>query len=153
MTEGGMDKARAATRIERSADEVWAVIGDFGDLSWRLGVETCKGSGRLRTTTMQGMNVEMDEEELHRDEARRSYTYGMAAFRGDTVIKRPDGGTFDLCAMVGHLRATLTVEPIGAAASLINYDLEADDGFETLIPSTIAGYQAVLDHLKRQLEG
>ncbi len=52
-----MGEARAEITINRPADDVWAVIGNFGDLTWMPGVETCELQGDDRVLGMMGMRV------------------------------------------------------------------------------------------------
>ena len=40
-----MGEARAEITIDQPADDVWAKIGNFGDLLWMPGVETCELRG------------------------------------------------------------------------------------------------------------
>jgi hypothetical protein len=149
-----MAKLRAQIRIERSADDVWAVIGDFGDLRWNPKVATLHLAGNVRTTTMVGQpDIEIDEREVGRDDAARTYSYDLSEFRGNTVMELPGGHSFDLNAISGHLLATITVEPDGPSASNVLYDLEMDEGHDATAPATLANYQACIEGLKRQLEG
>ena len=70
-----MGQARAETTIARPADEVWATIGNFGELGWMPGVETCRLEGDNRILSMYGM--EITEKQLRRDDAARTLTYGI----------------------------------------------------------------------------
>ena len=40
-----MGEARAEITINRSADDVWATVGNFGDVTWMPGVETSELDG------------------------------------------------------------------------------------------------------------
>jgi len=66
----------AETVIDRSPDEVWAVVGDFGGLpEWAPGIKSGRVDGNRRYLSMGSMEVV--EEELSRDDAARSYSYGL----------------------------------------------------------------------------
>jgi hypothetical protein len=148
-----MAKLRAQTRIEKPADEVWKVIGDFADLAWNPRVATCEVAGNVRTTTMVGQpDIEIDEREVRRDDAARTYSYDLPAFRGNTVIVLPGGKSFDMNAISGHLLATITVEPDGPSGCAVFYDLEMDEGHDATAPATLANYQTCIDRLKQRLE-
>ena len=147
-----MGTRRATTTIERSADHVWATIGRFGSLDWYLNVERCTLDGRLRTAFMGGMDMEVDELEVAHDDAARTYTYAVVAFRGTTKIDLPDGTVLDVGPMTNHHTATVTVTPLSESTSQVTYDVEIDDGYDDMLDSTRGGYQAVIDALKRNLE-
>ena len=127
-----MGEARAETTIEKPADEIWAKIGDFGDLSWMPGVDSCTLEGDDRTLGMYGMTVV--ERQLRRDEANRSLTYGIVG--GDVKV--------------GHHQATVTVTPKGDTSSSVTWDVETDDNMLEMMKGS---YQGALDNLKKQLEG
>ena len=149
-----MSAAAAELTINKSADEVWEHIRDFGDISWHGGVATCTVQGDVRTATMEGIDgLEIDERLLHHDDDARTYTYSVTKFRGPTTIDLGNGDTFDLASMAGHHRATVTVTPAGASMSLVTYGLELDPGHDSTLDSTIGGYQQKLEHLKGALGG
>jgi hypothetical protein len=147
-----MGKATAKVTIQKPADEVWGTIGRFGDLRWYMGVARCRVENGVRFTTLDGAGRETNEREFHHDDAARTYSYGVIGFSGDTIHHLPNGETFDLRAISGHHRATLTVTPAGASTSLLTYDLELDDELGNLLPTMIRRYQSIIDHLKSQLE-
>ena len=126
-----MGQARAETTIAKPADDVWATIGNFGELGWMPGVDACRLEGDERTISMFGM--EITEKQLRRDDAGRSYTYGIV------------GGP----VQVEHHEATLTVTPKGDA-SHVTWDVDCDDAMTEMMQST---YQGALDAVKGQLEG
>lgn len=125
-----MGEARAEAMIEKPAEEIWATIGNFGELSWMPGVESCTLSGDDRTLKMHGM--EIVERQLRRDEANRSLTYGIV------------GGV-----PVGHHQATITVTPKGDTTSIVTWDVDTDDA---MVEGMKGAYQGALDSLKQQLE-
>ena len=82
--------------IARSADDVWAVAGDFGGLaSWMPGIERCTVEGDVRTVDMSGMKI--GERLVRRDDATREIVYSIASGP----------------APVDHHEATITVIPAG----------------------------------------
>jgi len=126
-----MGEARAEQTIEKPADEIWKVVGSFGEMSWMPGVESCELNGDDRTLKMNGM--EIVERQLRRDDSARSLTYGIV------------GGV-----PIGHHQATITVTPNGAATSLVTWDVDTDDA---MVDAMKGIYQSSLDSLKQQLEG
>ena len=144
-----MAEARAETTIERSADDVWATIGTFGDMSWFPGVETCTVDGDECSAKLAGRNLEHVIRLVHRDDATRTYTYETVGFRGDTISATEDGGTVDANSITGHI-ATITVAPQGGSSSRVTYDVSVDS--EPMGEQMRARYQSVLDSLKDALE-
>jgi len=90
-----MGEARAEITIDRPADDVWARVGNFGELTWMPGVETSELDGDDRILGM--FNMRIVERQLARDDEDRTLTYGIV-----------DG---DMKPEV-H-RATITVMPAG----------------------------------------
>ena len=126
-----MGEARAEITIDRSADDVWAKIGNFGDLMWMPGIESCELDGDDRILGMFGMRIV--ERQLARDDEGRSLTYGIV-----------DG---DMKPEV-H-RATITVMPAGSG-SFVTWDVETDDAMVEVMQGA---YSGALAALKEQLEG
>ena len=126
-----MGEARAEQTIEKPADEIWKILGSFGEMSWMPGVESCELNGDDRTLKMNGM--EIVERQLRRDDAARSLTYGIV------------GGV-----PIGHHQATITVTPKGDASSHVTWDVDTDDA---MVDAMKGIYQSSLDSLKQQLEG
>ena len=126
-----MGEARAETTIDRPADEVWATIGDFGGLDWMPGLDSCRVEGDDRILGMMGM--EITERQLRRDEANRTYTYGIVG--GPVQVEKHE--------------ATITVTPQGES-SHVTWDVVVDDPMVDMMKST---YQGALDALKAKLEG
>jgi hypothetical protein len=125
-----MGEARAEITIDRPADDVWAVIGNFGELTWMPGVETCELDGDDRILGMFGMRIV--ERQLARDDEERTLTYGIV-----------DG---DMKPEV-H-RATITVMPAGSG-SFVTWDVETDDNMVEVMQGA---YTGALGALKEQLE-
>jgi carbon monoxide dehydrogenase subunit G len=126
-----MGEARAEITIDRPVDEVWAVLGNFGELAWMPGIETCELDGDDRILGMFGMRIV--ERQLERDEEGHSFTYGIV--EGDM---KPEV----------H-RATVTVMPAGNR-SFVTWDVETDDAMLEVMQGAYVGALAAL---KEQLEG
>ncbi|MDQ1430675.1 MAG: hypothetical protein QOF40_1277 [Actinomycetota bacterium] len=126
-----MGEARAEITINRPADEVWAKIGNFGELTWMPGVETCVLDGDDRVLGMMGMRIV--ERQFARDDEERTLTYGIV-----------DG---DMKPEV-H-RATITVNPAGSG-SFVTWDVTTDDAMVAVMQGA---YTGALEALKEQFEG
>jgi carbon monoxide dehydrogenase subunit G len=119
--------------IARSADEVWAVAGDFGGLAgWLPGIETCTVEGDLRTISMSGMEV--GERLVRRDDAGRVLVYAIASGP----------------APVDHHEATITVTPAGSG-SHVTWAVDVEP--ESMLALFQQIYQQGLDSLKAHVEG
>ena len=121
-----MGEARAEITINRPADDVWAVIGNFGELAWMPGVESCELDGENdRVIGMFGMRIV--EHQFARDDEERTLTYGIV--EGDM---KPEV----------H-RATVTVMPAGSG-SFVTWDVETDDAMVEVMQGAYAGALAAL---------
>jgi carbon monoxide dehydrogenase subunit G len=125
-----MGEARAEITIDRPADDVWDVVGNFGDLLWMPGIESCELDGDDRILGMFGMRIV--ERQFARDAEERTLTYGIV-----------DG---DMKPEV-H-RATITVMPAGSG-SFVTWDVETDDNMVEVMQGA---YTGALAALKEQLE-
>jgi hypothetical protein len=126
-----MGEARAEITIDRPADDVWAVIGNFGELTWMPGVESSELDGDDRILGMFGMRIV--ERQFARNDEDRTLTYGIV-----------DG---DMKPEV-H-RATITVMPAGSG-SFVTWDVETDDNMVEVMQGA---YTGALGALKERLEG
>jgi carbon monoxide dehydrogenase subunit G len=117
--------------IARSADDVWAVAGDFGGLaSWMPGIESCTVEGDVRTIDMSGMKI--GERLVRRDDATREIVYSIASGP----------------APVDHHEATITVTPAGDGSHVTwAVDVEPD----AMLDLFTGIYQQSLDALKAHL--
>jgi len=79
------------------------------------------------------MGMEITERQLRRDEANRTYTYGIVG--GPVQVEKHE--------------ATITVTPQGDS-SHVTWDVVVDDPMVDMMKST---YQGALDALKAKLEG
>ena len=126
-----MGEARAEITIDRAADDVWAVVGNFGDLLWMPGIESCELDGDDRVLGMFGMRIV--ERLYSREEEDRVLVYWIV-----------DG---DMKPEV-H-RGTITVMPAGSG-SFVTWDVETDDNMVEVMQGAYAGALAAL---KEKLEG
>ena len=125
-----MGEARAEITIDRPADDVWEKVGNFGDLLWMPGIESCELEGDDRVLGMFGMRI---VERLYaRDAEGRTLTYGIV--EGDM---KPEV----------H-RATITVMPAGSG-SFVTWDVETDDAMVEVMQGA---YTGALAALKEQME-
>ncbi|HEY7948393.1 MAG TPA: SRPBCC family protein [Acidimicrobiales bacterium] len=126
-----MGKARAEIEIEKPADEVWAVAGDFGGIGgWMPGIESCVVEGDDRILKMMGM--EITERLVRRDDEKKVIVYGIV------------GGVTG----VGHHEASISVAPKGNG-SHVTWDVEVDPDEMTEMMQGIyqQSLQAMKDHL------
>jgi carbon monoxide dehydrogenase subunit G len=130
---GAVGKARAEIDIDKPADAVWALAGDFGGIGdWMPGIESCVVEGDDRILKMMGM--EITERLESRDDATKAITYG--------IVAGVDGVT-------AH-HATITVVPDGAG-SHVTWDVEVEPDVMTDMMQGI--YQQSLQALKDQVGG
>src|SRR3954468_24260069 len=93
--------------IDRSADEVWKLVRDFGGLAgWMPGIESCRVEGNDRILGTMGM--ELTETLVRCDDDTWTLVY--------SITKSP--------MPVEHHEATITVAPIGASAAHVTYAVE-----------------------------
>jgi hypothetical protein len=126
-----MGEARAEITVDKPADEVWAKIGNFGELTWMPGVDTCELDGDDRVLGMFG-SMRVVERQFSRDDEERTLTYGIV-----------DG---DMKPEV-H-RATIKVNPAGSG-SFVTWDVTTDDAMVEVMQGA---YVSALVALKEQLE-
>jgi uncharacterized membrane protein len=127
-----MAKGQAAIDINGSADEVWAVVGDFGGIGgWMPGIESCRVDGKDRILETMGMTI--TERLVSKDDGGRALTYAIV-----------DG------APVESHHAVITVSPSGAT-SRVTWDVEAKPDEMADLMATI--YQQALEALRTHIEG
>jgi carbon monoxide dehydrogenase subunit G len=128
---GAVGKARAEIEIDKPADAVWAVAGDFGGIgNWMPGIESCVVDGDDRVLKMMGM--EITERLEKRDDDEKVIVYGIV------------GGV-----PVGNHKATITVIPEGDR-SRVTWDVDTDDEMTEMMQGI---YQQSLQALKDHLGG
>jgi carbon monoxide dehydrogenase subunit G len=122
---------QAAIDIDASADDVWAVIGDFGGIGdWMPGVDSCRVEGDDRI--LETMGLEITERLVAKDDAGRVLTYSIT-----------NG------APVESHQAVITVNPAGSS-SHVTWDIDATPDEMTEVMATI--YQQSLEALKTRVE-
>ena len=128
--EGIVGSARAEIDIDRPADAVWAVVGDFGGIAgWMPGVESCRTDGDDRIIAMMGMEITERLERRYDDD--RVLVYGIV------------GGV-----PVGNHKATITVTPAGSGTR-VTWDVEVEPDEMTDMMHQV--YQQSLDALRQHL--
>jgi carbon monoxide dehydrogenase subunit G len=128
---GAVGKGHAEIDIDKPADAVWAVAGDFGGIGgWMPGIESCTLEGDDRTLKMMGM--EITERLVRRDDSAREIVYGIVAG----------------VPGVGHHEATITVTPEGDASHVTwDVDVEPDEMTDMMQGIYQQSLQALKDHL------
>jgi hypothetical protein len=129
---------RAETVIDRPAEEVWARVRDFGDLSWVPRNEGCSLEGDIRTITVKGASFKAYQRLLELDEEKRLQRYCTA--------ETPPGAEK---GPIPQLEGTLVVTPQGESSSLVTWDV---DTTEQAVDHIRGEYQTGLDNLKATLE-
>jgi mxaD protein len=129
---GTVGHGQAAIDIDASADDVWAVIGDFGGIgSWMPGIESCRVEGDDRILVTMGM--EITERLVSKDDAARVLTYSIT-----------NG------APVETHQGVITVTPTGAT-SQVTWDVDATPDEMAEVMTSI--YQQALEALKAKVGG
>ncbi len=128
-----MADGRAQVSIERSPDEVWKLVREFGGLeTWMPGVDACVVDGDVRTIATMG--IEVKEQLRGLDDAARRISY--------SVVESPMGN------LESHL-ATITVEPEGDGTHVTwAVEVVPDDLLGLFLPI----YEASVVELKKQIE-
>jgi carbon monoxide dehydrogenase subunit G len=127
-----MEKAQSEIDIDRPADEVWAVVGDFGGIGFMPGVESVVVDGDVRTVGTMG--IEVQEKLVSRDDATRTISYSIIA--GPVPVE--------------HHQATISVEPTGDG-SHVTWAVETDDADSATFFNSV--YEGALTGLKSHCEG
>jgi carbon monoxide dehydrogenase subunit G len=95
-----MPRIENAIEIDRSPDDVWAVLGDLEGVSaWVPEIAAVRVEGRLRVCTLAGGAGEIHEE-IDRDGPRRSFHHrqtvhplGLRRSEGVFVVEPANGGS------------------------------------------------------------
>ncbi|HEV7527041.1 MAG TPA: SRPBCC family protein [Acidimicrobiia bacterium] len=128
-----MAGGKAEVSIDRSPDEVWKLVREFGGLeTWMPGVETCVVEGDVRTIGMMGISV---KEKLRGiDDNARTISY--------SVVESPMGN------LESHL-ATIAVEPEGSGSHVTwSVEVSPDDLLGLFVPI----YEGSVVELKKKIE-
>lgn len=128
-----MADGKVEVEIDRSPDDVWGLISDFGGLdSWMPGIDSCELDGDVRT--LQTMGMEIKERLVAQDDDGRTQQY--------SIVEAP--------MPLEHHLATLSVEPKGDGSLFTwAYEVKPDDMAAVFGPVYEGSAQAV----KAQLEG
>ncbi len=118
--------------IERSPDEVWDLIEEFGDLSYMPGVDSVTLDGDIRTVKTMGM--ELQEQLVAKDDDDRSFSYAIVG--GPVPIE-------------SHL-VNIAVSPDGDGSRVVwEVTVTPDDALDLFVPV----YEGSLKAIKAHLEG
>lgn len=123
---------RRHVRINRSAEEVWSVVGDPARIQeWFPGIvaSTVDGTTRVITTAS---GIPMPEEILTSDPLQRRFQYRITA----PIVRE-------------HL-STLDVVDLGDGTCLAMYSADADPATMALVIAGAAGN--ALEHLRKDME-
>jgi len=119
-------------RVDRAADDVWALVGDAARLhEWFPGVTSCEVTGTQRTIVL-GSGLPMPEEILVNDPIQRRFQYRITA------------------PLFAYHRGTIDVIDLGDGTCLVVYATDADP--RTMALTIGAGTADALDELQRQME-
>lgn len=136
-----MAKATVTRELNVGVDKVWAVLGDFGNLSWVEGPDKVEsigeGPGHIRRLFMTGLDP-FDEILEAIDHAARSLTY---------IIPKNDVIPFD------NYRSTVSVSGDDNSCT-INWTCEMDEGDmpEADAEKFIEGnYNMLVDFLEKEV--
>jgi Polyketide cyclase / dehydrase and lipid transport len=122
-------------RINRTPDEVWEVMGDFGGLAtWFPGIDQCEmTSDDVRTITMAG-GIAIAERLLERDEESRTLAY--------TIDDSP--------MPLDHHRAEWAVVADGdGAIVIVRAEVSPDAAMDLMGPVYEQAAQGLRDHLEK----
>ena len=127
-----MGTATSEIDIDRSADDVWAIVRDFGGIAaWSPGLDSCTVDGDERTVKMFGM--EILERLVSSDDTARQLVYSVI------------GGV-----PVTHHEATITVTPAGAGSHVTWVAKVEPDEMTDLMKRS---YDGAVAALKKHAEG
>jgi hypothetical protein len=127
-----MATVRRELRIERTPDDVWAVVGDPGTIhEWFPGIDASTVEGDLRTVTL-GSGLPLPERIVTNDPILRRFQY------------RVEGGLFR------HHLGTVDVLDLGDGSSMVVYSTDAEPDVMALVIGGATG--AALHELRRRLE-
>jgi mxaD protein len=129
-----MADGKAEISIDRSPDDVWKLVREFGGLeTWMPGVESCVVDGDVRTIGLMGIEVKEKLRDL--DDSARRISY--------SVIESPMGN------LESHL-ATIAVDPEGSGSHVTwSVAVSPDDLLGLFVPI----YEGSVVELKKKLEG
>jgi carbon monoxide dehydrogenase subunit G len=127
-----MGTVRRQVRIARSADDIWAIIGNPATISqWFPGIVNATVDGNSRVITTES-GIPMPEEIVTNDAIQRRFQYRITA------------------GIVHNHLATIDVFDLGDGSSLVAYATDCDPDAMALMIGGATGN--ALFELKRQLE-
>lgn len=128
-----MAEGKAEISIDRTPDEVWALVGRFDGLDeWMPGIDACEMDGDIRK--LQTMGMEIHEQLQDHDDAARRISY--------SIVKSP--------LSLEHHLATITVTAADDGSRLEwAYDVRPDE----MAPMIAPIYEGSVQAVKQQLEG
>ncbi len=128
-----MANGKAEVSIDRSPDDVWKVLREFGELAdWMPGIESCTVDGDVRTIGTMG--IEIKEQMRTRDDNARTLAY--------SVVESPMGN------LESHT-ATISVAPEGNGSHVTwAVDVTPDELLGVFLPV----YEGSVVELKKKLE-
>ncbi len=126
-----MGKGQVEIDVDRPADQVWAVVADFGGLAaWMPGIESCTLEGDTRKLSTMGL--QLAEQLKGKDDDARRLSYSVV-----------EGAPLE------HHLVTITVTPDGDNSHVTwEYEVEPDPMTE-LIGGT---YKSAIEALKKHCE-
>ena len=128
-----MAQGEAVIDIDRSPDDVWALLRGFGTINeWMPGIDSCTVEGDVRTIGTMGIEIKEQLREL--DDAARRTSY--------SVIESPMGN------LESHL-ATISVAAEGAG-SRVTWAVEVSP--DELLGLFLPIYEGSVVELKKRLE-
>jgi hypothetical protein len=132
-----MAKGEVETTIAKSADEVWAYVGDVADVSWIPKATSAVVEGDIRTVQIGGR--ETKQRILNHDDEARTYSYVLA---NEIIL---DNGE-----KAKAVEATITVVPVDDTSSRLiwGWDAEGDSVSET----HAVFYGGIIEKVKGDLE-
>jgi Polyketide cyclase / dehydrase and lipid transport len=133
-----MPRIRSEVTIDRSPEEVWAVLGDFSNVDWVPALSSATVEGNRRVCTLpDGAEI---HEDLERDDAALTFSY--AQVKDPLRLRRSTG--------------TVAVLPADSGAHVVwDADVEfAEPEQEAqFLPVLQQGYGGALQALKQHVEG
>ncbi len=149
-------KVTETIEINAPADKVWAVIGNFQDMSWHPAVKATTGEGGNTPDVAKrhldlGGGASLDEELYKYDAEKRSYSYRIPTV--DVKVLPVNNYSSTIAVMLGADGKTSTVEWHGAFyRGYPNNDPPPDLNDEAAIKAVTGIYKAGLEALKKKIE-
>jgi carbon monoxide dehydrogenase subunit G len=128
-----MASGKAEISIDRSPDDVWKLLREFGGLAeWMPGVDSCSVDGDIRTLGMMGMEVKEQLRGL--DDENRTISYSL--------IEAP------IPNLQSHL-CTIAVDPEGDGSHVTwTVDVAPDELLAIFLPI----YEGSIGEIKKKVE-